>query len=129
MLDFATFSEEGGNEYFSIAQRIVTNAQNARETGWKAFESDKNRYWLAHDLLDSRYSDFHMCLYKYHRKGLDILAEEPEDARYEITEALESLKSIYRENASAFILQLFFSAFCLRVDYSLIPLSTFRLQA
>ena len=109
-LDFATFSEEGGNEYFNIAQRIVNNAQNARETGWKAFESDKNRYWLAHDLLDSRYSDFHMCMYRYHRTGLDILAEEPEDARYEITEALESLKSIYRENASSFILQLFFDA-------------------
>ena len=109
-LDFSTFSEEGGNEYFNTAQRIVNNAQNARETGWKAFESDKNRYWLAHDLLSSRYSDFHMCMYRYHRTGLDILAEEPEDARYEITEALESLRSIYRENASAFILQLFFDA-------------------
>ena len=109
-LDFATFSEEGGNEYFNIAQRIVNNAQNARETGWKAFESDKNRYWLAHDLLDQRYEDYHMCMYRYHRMGLDILAEEPEDARFEITEALESLKSIYRENASAFILQLFFDA-------------------
>jgi len=109
-LDFATFSEEGGNEYFNIAQRIINNAQNARETGWKAFESDKNRYWLAHDLLDQRYEDYHMCMYRYHRMGLDILAEEPEDARYEITEALESLKSIYRENASAFILQLFFDA-------------------
>jgi len=109
-LDFATFSEEGGNEYFNIAQRIVNNAQNARETGWKAFESDKNRYWLAHDLLDQRYEDYHMCMYRYHRMGLDILAEEPEDARYEITEALESLKSIYRENTSAFILQLFFDA-------------------
>ena len=54
-LDFATFSEEGGNEYFNIAQRIVTNAQNAPEPGWKAFESDKNRYWLTHDLLDSKY--------------------------------------------------------------------------
>ena len=93
-----------------MAQRIVNNAQNTRETGWKAFESDKNRYWLVHDLLDSRYSDLHMCLYRYHRSGLDVLAEEPEDARYEITEALESLKSIYRENTSAFILQLFFDA-------------------
>ena len=35
-LDFGTFSEDGGNEYFSVAQRIVTNAQNAREQGWKA---------------------------------------------------------------------------------------------
>jgi hypothetical protein len=109
-LDFASFSEEGGDEYFNIAQRIVTNAQNAPEQGWKAFESDKNRYWLAHDLLDSRYSDFNMVLYRYHRQGLDKLGEESEDARFEITEALESLKSIYRKNSSAFILKLFFDA-------------------
>ena len=41
---------------------------------------------------------------------MDKLAEEPDDARYEITDALESLRSIYRENSSAFILQLFFDA-------------------
>ena len=38
------------------------------------------------------------------------LAEEPDDARYEITESLESLKSVFRENPSAFILKLFFDA-------------------
>jgi hypothetical protein len=109
-LDFASFSEEGGNEYFNRAQKIVSNAQNAPETGWKAFQSDKNRYWLVNDLIDQRYSDFHLCMYHYHRSGMDNLSEEPDDARFEITEALESLKSIYRENASAFILKLFFDA-------------------
>ncbi|MDG1283056.1 MAG: DUF4835 family protein, partial [Flavobacteriales bacterium] len=101
-MDFATFSEEGGNEYFNIAQKIVNNAQNTPEKGWKAFENDKNRYWLANDLMESRYSAFHAVMYKYHRLGLDNLAENPEDARFEITEAIESLKSIYRENSSAF---------------------------
>ena len=109
-LDFCTFSEEGGNEYFNVAQRIVNNAQNAPEKGWKAFESDKNRYWLAYDLLDQRYSDYHTTMYRYHRSGLDKLADKPEDARFEVTEALEGLKSIYRENPSAFILKLFFDA-------------------
>jgi len=109
-LDFATFSEDGAYEYFSKAQKIVSNAQNVRETGWKAFESDKNRYWLVHDLMDQRYADIHMCMYRYHRTGMDNLAEDPDDARFEITEALESLKSIYRENSSAFILKLFFDA-------------------
>lgn len=109
-LDFATFSEEGGSEYFNIAQKIVNNAQNAPEQGWKAFESDKNRYWLANDLLDSRYADFNLVLYRYHRMGLDNLAEEPEDSRYEITEAIESLKRIYRQNSSALLLKIFFDA-------------------
>lgn len=109
-LDFASFSEYGGNEYFSIAQRIVNNAQNTPEAGWKAFESDKNRYWLVNDLLDPRYEDFHTSIYSYHRLGLDLLAEEPDDARFEITESIEALKSIYRNNSSAFILKIFFDA-------------------
>lgn len=109
-LDFGTFSDEGGNEYFNKAQRIVSNAQNAPEPGWKAFESDKNRYWLSQDLMDSRYSEYHSCMYTYHRLGLDKLAEEPEDARFEITESLESLKNIFRQNPSAFILKIFFDA-------------------
>jgi hypothetical protein len=109
-LDFATFSEDGAYQYFNMDQKIVNNAQNAHETGWKAFESDKNRYWLVHDLMDRRYADYHATMYRYHRLGMDQLGEEPDDARYEITEALESLKSIYRQNASAFILKLFFDA-------------------
>ena len=109
-LDFASFSEYGGNEYFSIAQRIVNNAQNTPESGWKAFESDKNRYWLVNDLLDPRYEDFHTSIYSYHRLGLDLLSEEPDDARFEITESIEALKSIYRNNSSAFILKIFFDA-------------------
>jgi len=109
-MDFSSFSEEGGNEYYNIAQKIVSNAQNAPEKGWKAFEGDKNRYWLANDLMEQRYSDFHSVMYKYHRLGLDHLSDNPEDARFEITEALEGLKSIYRENSSAFILKLFFDS-------------------
>tara|TARA_B100000780_G_scaffold72072_1_gene48275 strand:+ start:32800 stop:33702 length:903 start_codon:yes stop_codon:yes gene_type:complete len=109
-LDFSTFSEDGGMEYFGKAQKIVANAQNAPQKGWKAFESDRNRYWLAYDLSDPRYSDYQRTLYAYHRLGMDKLAEEADDARFEITEALEGLKSIYRENPSAFILKLFFDA-------------------
>ena len=109
-LDFSTFSEEGGSEYFNNAQRIVSNAQNAPELGWKAFESDKNRYWLSQDLMDSRYSEFSLVLYRYHRLGFDNLSENPEDARFEITESIESLKRIYRQNPSAFLLKIFFDA-------------------
>ncbi len=109
-LDFGTFSEGGGMQFFSEAQRIVNNAQNAPEPGWKAFESDRNRYWFVYDILDSRYTSFHSSLYLYHRLGLDKLAEEPDDARYDITASIEGLRSIYRENSNAFILKLFFDA-------------------
>jgi hypothetical protein len=109
-LDFDTFSEYGGAPYYIKAQNIVNNAQNAREIGWKAFESDKNRYWLVHDLLDTRYEEIHNCYYRYHRVGMDMLSEKTEDGRYDITEALEELRGIYRDNPSAFILKIFFDA-------------------
>ena len=38
------------------------------------------------------------------------MAEEPDDARFEITESIEALKSIYRNNSSSFILKIFFDA-------------------
>ncbi|MEE2699963.1 MAG: DUF4835 family protein [Bacteroidota bacterium] len=109
-LDFDTFSEYGGAPYYIKAQNIVNNAQNTREVGWKAFESDKNRYWLVHDLLDTRYEEIHSCFYRYYRGGMDIMSEKNEDGRYEITEALEELRGIYRESPSAFILKIFFDA-------------------
>ena len=109
-IDFSTFSENGGYEYFNNALKIVNNAQNAAESGWRAFESDRNRYWLAYDLMDSRYANYLTSMYSYHRLGMDKLSEEPEDARFEITESLESLRSIYRENPSAFLLKIFFDA-------------------
>ncbi len=109
-LDFASFSDQGGIEYFVKAQNIVNNCQNAPEIGWKAFENDKNRYWIANDFLESRYGNIHDILYRYHRLGMDKLAEEPDDARYEITESIEELRKIYRENPSAFILKLFFDS-------------------
>ena len=109
-LDFATFSDQGGIEYFAKAQNIVNNCQNAAEIGWKAFQSDKNRYWIAYNFLDSRYSSIHDVLYRYHRLGMDNLHEEPDDARFEITESLELLRKIYRENPSSLLLKLFFDA-------------------
>ena len=109
-LDFDTFSEYGGAPYYIKAQNIVNKAQNAREIGWKAFESDKNRYWLVHDLLDTRYEKIHNCYYRYHRLGMDLMSDKADDGRYEITEALHELRSIYHNNPSAFILKIFFDA-------------------
>ena len=109
-IDFNSFSESGGLQFFSKAQKIVNNAQNAPESGWKAFESDRNRYWLVNELMDSRYSDYHETIYRYHRLGMDNLSEEPDDARFDITESIESLRNIHRQNSSSFLLKLFFDA-------------------
>ena len=78
------------------AQTIVNNAQSAPERGWKAFESNKNRYWIAEELLDAKYSAFTEAMYQYHRMGLDRMFEDPE-RKSSVTESLELLRKVKRQ--------------------------------
>jgi hypothetical protein len=108
--DYDTFSPEGGTPYFEKAQAIVNNSQNAREKGWKAFESERNRYWLIENIMNKSYSDYRSCMYKYHRQGLDIMSEKPEEGRAQIAEALREIQNVFRRRPSIYILQMFFDS-------------------
>lgn len=109
-LDYDTFSEEGGTSYFQKAQKIVTNAQSTSEPGWKPYESLKNRYWLAEDLLNDVYNPIRRCLYRYHRLGLDRMSDKLEAGRAEIAESLRLLQRVHRAKPSSFLMNLFFTA-------------------
>ena len=109
-LDYYSYSVNGGSYYMQKAQNIVNNAQGAQERGWKAYESNKNRYWIAEEILDAKYSSFSEVLYNYHRNGLDNMFEDNQKGRRAITESLELLRKIKRQNPTTFILQLFFDA-------------------
>jgi hypothetical protein len=109
-MDYDSFSPEGGTPFFSKAQQIVNNSQNAKEQGWKSFESERNRYWLVENLLNKSYSDFRTCTYNYHRLGLDIMAEKPEEGRAVIAESLRSIQKVFRRKPSTYIIQVFFDA-------------------
>jgi hypothetical protein len=108
--DYDTFSPEGGTPFFEKAQAIVNNSQNAREKGWKAFESERNRYWLIENILNKSYSDFRSCMYTYHRKGLDLMSQRTEEGRSNITESLRNIQKVFRRRPSLYILQIFFDA-------------------
>ncbi len=108
--DYDTFSPEGGTPYFEKAQAIVNNSQNAVEKGWKAFESERNRYWLIENVLNKSYSSFRQCMYKYHRQGLDLMADKTEEGRANIANSLRDIQTIFRRRPSVYILQMFFDA-------------------
>jgi hypothetical protein len=109
-MDYDSFSSEGGTEYFQKAQAIVNNSQNAREKGWKAFESERNRYWLVENILNKSYSGFRSCTYQYHRQGLDIMSDKSPEGRGVIAESLKSIQKVFRARPSLYILQVFFDA-------------------
>jgi hypothetical protein len=109
-MDFDSFSPEGGTPYFQKAQAIVNNSQNARETGWKAYESERNRYWMIENLLNKSYAPFRACIYQYHRQGLDLMADKPAEGRAAIADALKNIQKVFRTRPSLYILQMFFDA-------------------
>jgi hypothetical protein len=109
-LDYDSFSADGGTLFLQRAEAIVTNAQNSQQTGWKAYESTKNRYWLVENLLNDKYRAMRSCLYRYHRLGLDRMSERLDEGRAEIADALIELRPAYRENPTAIIFQVFFTA-------------------
>lgn len=109
-MDYDSFSPEGGTEYFQKAQQIVNNSQSTIYEGWKAYESERNRYWLAENLLNRSYSGFRQCIYRYHRLGLDVMSDKLEDGRAEIAESLKLLQRIYRNRPNIYLFPIFFDA-------------------
>jgi hypothetical protein len=109
--DYDTFSPLGGSEYWQKAQIIVQNAQNADEQGWRPNDKNiRNRYWISENALQPVFEGIRKCMYDYHRKGLDKMNENVEDARNEIYKALTLLKPVYQARPASFPLQLFFNA-------------------
>ena len=83
----------GGSEALSTARTIVNNAQSLSSKGWKAFDSDKNRYAIINDLLDSGMEPFRQMTYTYYRQGLDKMAEGADRGRAGISQAMEMLRA------------------------------------
>jgi hypothetical protein len=104
-MDFDTYSQGGGTPYFQVAEKIVINAQNAPEQGWKPYDGsrNRNRYWLVKNILDSEYSGVRQFIYLYHLRGLDRMESDMTRARTEIYESLRRLQEVYRQRPDPFM--------------------------
>lgn len=90
--DADSFSRFGGSPYFHRAEEIANSMQSATETGWKAFESDRNRYALITGILDQKMSPMRELYYNYHRLGLDVMADNVDKGRATIASSLMVLR-------------------------------------
>lgn len=110
--DMDTMSPLGGTTYLQAALDICNAAQSLGPSakGWKAFDDGKNRHGIINDWLDGSMEPFRQMLYKYHREGLDLMAENSERARGNITEAFELLQQA-RENKAMSMLPQFWTEY------------------
>ena len=88
-MDLDTFSPMGGEDVLQRCMNLTNNAQNLSFTGWKSFDTDRNRFAIINDYLDGAMKPFRQLQYDYYRKGLDEMANNAERGRTEITTALE----------------------------------------
>ena len=108
-MDYDSFSDLGGSNYFSKAQNIVNMMTN--KPGWNQGDGKgfRNRFYLAENLNSPRFKELRQITYNYHRNGMDQFAANPEKARKNITEAIEKLTETSQSNSNSLLQKLFFT--------------------
>lgn len=109
-LDFDTYSLYGGSQMYQNASTIATVAQNTRFKGWQIFEGPRNRAQLIENLLNSSYQTIRGFLYDYHRKGLDLMADDVEGGRKVVGNSLKYLEVVYKKRPNLYVLQVMLEA-------------------
>jgi hypothetical protein len=113
-LDYDSFSLLGGTDFWRKAQTIVQNAQSAsaaEQVGWLAGDNSyRNRYTYVDNMLSPMFQPLRESLYTYHRKGMDIMYDKPEEARAAIIKALDNIKEVHKNRPASYNVQIFFEA-------------------
>jgi Domain of unknown function (DUF4835) len=108
-LDFDSYALKGGEQYYIKAQNIVNNAPDGRDiTGWKAFDGQRNRYWLIDNLTNNKYNLLHDAIYAYYRQGLDNMYDKETEARTGILNTLNFLNTVNTDFPNIMFIPFFF---------------------
>ena len=105
-LDLDSFSPLGGTDVLQRCMQLTNNAQDLGFTGWKAFETSRNRFAIINDYLDEAMKPFRQLQYDYYRTGLDEMAQNAERGRTNVTTALEQLKKAHEEKPLSLLPQI-----------------------
>lgn len=106
-LDLDSFAPMGGTDILQRCMNLTNNAQNLEFTGWKAFDSSRNRFAIINDYLDEAMKPFRQLQYDYYRKGFDEMATNAERARANITTAIqEQLKKAHEDKPLSLLPQI-----------------------
>jgi hypothetical protein len=109
-IDHATFSPRGGDPYFQKAWNIVINApEGGKIEGWKSLDGLRSRYWLAENLINTKYGQIHDALYFYYRTGMDKYYEDEASGRNELMNAINALYAINDNFPNLMFIQFFFA--------------------
>ncbi len=109
-LDQDTFEEFGGEEQFKKALDIVNLAQQTDQTGWQAFQSNRNRYWLSENLTNQDLRLIRKGLYTYHRLAMDQFETKQDESRTLIVNVLKDIQVANKNIPNSILKITFFDA-------------------
>lgn len=109
-IDADTFSLQGGDEYYRLAQNIVTQAQGTNFSGWAQETGERTRFELVDNLLSNTFREYRIAMYNYHRKGMDVLADNNSTGKQVIAGSLRLFETLIKRRPNAFLIQTFFDA-------------------
>jgi hypothetical protein len=108
-LDADTFSLQGGNDYYRVAQKIVTQAQGSNAAGWSQ-STDRSRFELVDNLMSNTYREYRVAMYNYHRKGMDVMGDNNSTGKQVIAGTMKLFETMIKRRPNAFLIQTFFDA-------------------
>lgn len=106
-MDLDSFSPKGGSDVLNRCLNLTNNAQNLDYPGWKAYDSNKNRFAIINDYMEGAMEPFRLLQYDYYRKGLDEMANNAERGRTEISTAItEDLQKAHKDRSTSMLPQI-----------------------
>lgn len=107
-LDADTFTLNGGTPYFETAQNIVAVAQTGGFRGWSQADGLQNRFFMVNDILSNTFSAVRESMYEYHVLGMDLMADNPKQAKENIKKSLATLTKVHAVRPNAYLTRIFF---------------------
>lgn len=108
-LDKDSFSKMGGTVYFKKAQNIINLAQASGNTGWRAADGLRNRFWFNENALNPIFSELRNFIYNYHFSGLDQLTDN-DKGLMPIVNALSSLQQMDKQKLGSIFPNVYFAS-------------------
>lgn len=113
-VDFDTFSDNGGDKYFNRALELVNNIPESMKGQFKGWQEPKktriNRFTMIDHILKPRALPFRSAIYQYHLNGLDVMSDDPDSGRKQMSDALETIEKVNNDFRGASFIQMYVNA-------------------
>ncbi len=109
-LDKDSFSKRGGTQFYLKAQNTINLAQTGGNSGWKAFDGLRNRYWLNENLLNKSFDELRVFIYDYHFNGLDQMQDSNAKGTKNILTLLPNLQQMDKQKLGSIFPNIYFAS-------------------